>query len=163
MLYRSILLNNKRWGDDVSSIGAKFCWEQSLQVLRKQYWTIPEIIFVCGVFSIVLYCVCFRVHVCVSGIMAILFCGIVMSHYTHLNLSPVAQITTQLTFRTIAFIAGFYLSLYTLLVSIIAYCLCVQQRRALKKYSWIFPSHSCTFPRQEIMDAWHFSFAPKFC
>jgi len=38
--------------------------------------------------------------------MAILFCGIVMSHYTHLNLSPVAQITTQLTFRTIAFIAG---------------------------------------------------------
>jgi len=38
--------------------------------------------------------------------MAILFCGIVMSHYTHLNLSPVTQITTQLTFRTIAFIAG---------------------------------------------------------
>jgi len=29
-----------------------------------------------------------------------------MSHYTHLNLSPVTQITTQLTFRTIAFIAG---------------------------------------------------------
>jgi len=41
-----------------------------------------------------------------AGIMAILFCGIVMSHYTHLNLSPVAQITTQLTFRTVAFIAG---------------------------------------------------------
>ena len=47
------------------------------------------------------------VYVCVcEGIMAILFCGIVMSHYTHLNLSPVTQITTQLTFRTIAFIAG---------------------------------------------------------
>lgn len=41
-----------------------------------------------------------------SGIMAILFCGIVMSHYTHPNLSPVTQITTQQTFRTIAFIAG---------------------------------------------------------
>lgn len=40
-----------------------------------------------------------------SGIMAILFCGIVMSHYTHLNLSPVVQITTQLTFRTISFMA----------------------------------------------------------
>ncbi|XP_064598880.1 sodium/hydrogen exchanger 8-like [Liolophura sinensis] len=40
-----------------------------------------------------------------SGIMAILFCGIVMSHYTHLNLSPVTQITVQQTFRTIAFIA----------------------------------------------------------
>lgn len=38
--------------------------------------------------------------------MAILFCGIVMSHYTHPNLSPVTQITTQQTFRTIAFIAG---------------------------------------------------------
>ncbi|CAC5421501.1 SLC9A8 [Mytilus coruscus] len=41
-----------------------------------------------------------------SGIMAILFCGIVMSHYTHSNLSPVTQITTQMTFRTISFIAG---------------------------------------------------------
>ncbi|XP_063416588.1 sodium/hydrogen exchanger 8-like [Mytilus trossulus] len=40
-----------------------------------------------------------------SGIMAILFCGIVMSHYTHSNLSPVTQITTQMTFRTISFIA----------------------------------------------------------
>ncbi|XP_064639883.1 sodium/hydrogen exchanger 8-like isoform X2 [Lineus longissimus] len=40
-----------------------------------------------------------------SGIMAILFCGIVMSHYTHLNLSPVTQITVQQTFRTISFMA----------------------------------------------------------
>ena len=40
------------------------------------------------------------------GIMAILFCGIVMSHYTHNNLSPVTQITVQQTFRTIAFVAG---------------------------------------------------------
>ena len=37
--------------------------------------------------------------------MAILFAGITMSHYTHLNLSPVTQITVQQTFRTIAFVA----------------------------------------------------------
>lgn len=40
-----------------------------------------------------------------SGIMAILFCGIVMSHYTHYNLSTVTQITMQQTLRTLAFIA----------------------------------------------------------
>lgn len=40
-----------------------------------------------------------------SGIMAILFCGIVMSHYTHFNLSPVSQITIQHLFRTAAFVA----------------------------------------------------------
>jgi len=39
-----------------------------------------------------------------SGIMAILFCGIVMSHYTHFNLSPVSQITVQHLFRTAAFV-----------------------------------------------------------
>ena len=41
-----------------------------------------------------------------TGIMSILFCGVVMSHYTHLNLSPVSQITVQQLFRTISFIAG---------------------------------------------------------
>eukprot|EP00794_Sanderia_malayensis_P018860 gene18860-20760_t len=40
-----------------------------------------------------------------SGIMAILFCGIVMSHYAHFNLSPVTQITVQQLFRTTAFVA----------------------------------------------------------
>ncbi|KAL7298784.1 hypothetical protein TKK_0008528 [Trichogramma kaykai] len=40
-----------------------------------------------------------------SGIMAILFNGIVMSHYTHFNLSTVTQITMQQTMRTMAFIA----------------------------------------------------------
>jgi len=39
-----------------------------------------------------------------SGIMAILFCGIVMAHYTHYNLSPVTQITMQQTMRTMAFV-----------------------------------------------------------
>ncbi|GJQ76990.1 Nhe1 [Trypoxylus dichotomus] len=40
-----------------------------------------------------------------SGIMAILFCGIVMSHYSHFNLSTVTQITMQQTLRTLSFIA----------------------------------------------------------
>lgn len=40
-----------------------------------------------------------------SGIMAILFCGIVMSHYTHFNLSTVTQITMQQTMRTMSFCA----------------------------------------------------------
>ncbi|KAG8447068.1 hypothetical protein GDO86_014498 [Hymenochirus boettgeri] len=39
-----------------------------------------------------------------SGIMAILFSGIVMSHYTHHNLSPVTQILMQQTLRTVAFL-----------------------------------------------------------
>lgn len=38
-----------------------------------------------------------------SGIMAILFSGIVMSHYAHHNLSPVTQILMQQTLRTVAF------------------------------------------------------------
>lgn len=40
-----------------------------------------------------------------SGIMAILFCGIGMSHYTFFNLSPVTQITTEKVFRSLAFLA----------------------------------------------------------
>ena len=40
-----------------------------------------------------------------SGIMAILFCGIVMSHYTHFNLSTITQITMQQTMRTMSFVA----------------------------------------------------------
>jgi uncharacterized iron-regulated protein len=38
--------------------------------------------------------------------MAILFCGIVMSHYTHFNLSSQTQVTVQQIFRTIAFMTG---------------------------------------------------------
>lgn len=40
-----------------------------------------------------------------AGIMAILFNGIVMSHYTHFNMSPVMQITMQHLMRTLALIA----------------------------------------------------------
>lgn len=40
-----------------------------------------------------------------SGIMAILFAGIVMSHYTHYNLSSVTRITFQQIFRTLSFVS----------------------------------------------------------
>lgn len=51
-----------------------------------------------------------------SGIMAILFSGIVMSHYTHHNLSPVTQILMQQTLRTVAFLCG-------------EFCVCVAMHR----------------------------------
>jgi len=40
-----------------------------------------------------------------SGIMAILFCGIVMAHYTHFNLSAASQIATAQSFHMLAFLA----------------------------------------------------------
>nr|CAD7598136.1 unnamed protein product [Timema genevievae] len=55
------------------------------------------------VFTYAPYALAEGIHL--SGIMAILFCGIVMSHYTHFNLSTVTQITMQQTMRTLAFIA----------------------------------------------------------
>lgn len=42
----------------------------------------------------------------IAGIMAVLFSGIVMAHYTHYNLSPVTQVTIQQTLRSVAFMAG---------------------------------------------------------
>ena len=40
-----------------------------------------------------------------SGIMAILFGGITIAHYSYFNLSPTTQITTQKIFRTISWLA----------------------------------------------------------
>ena len=40
-----------------------------------------------------------------SGIQALVFNGIVMSHYVHFNLSPITQVVMQNTLRTLAFIA----------------------------------------------------------
>uniref|UniRef100_A0A915JXZ7 Sodium/hydrogen exchanger n=1 Tax=Romanomermis culicivorax TaxID=13658 RepID=A0A915JXZ7_ROMCU len=57
------------------------------------------------VFAYLPYSLTEGVHL--SGIMAILFCGITMSHYTHYNLSAVTQVTVQQTFRTLSFIAVF--------------------------------------------------------
>jgi sodium/hydrogen exchanger 8 len=48
------------------------------------------------------YCLAEGSHL--SGIMAILFNGIVISHYAHYNLSTITQITMQQTMRTLAFI-----------------------------------------------------------
>ncbi|GAB6020773.1 Sodium/hydrogen exchanger 1 [Chamberlinius hualienensis] len=62
------------------------------------------------VFAYIPYSLAEGIHL--SGIMAILFCGIVMSHYTHFNLSPITQITMQQTFRTLAFIAEMALFAY---------------------------------------------------
>jgi len=60
------------------------------------------------VFTYLPYALAEGIHL--SGIMAILFCGIVMSHYTHYNLSPITQITMRQTMRTIAFTAGEFIS-----------------------------------------------------
>eukprot|EP00051_Salpingoeca_urceolata_P003330 m.57014 g.57014 ORF g.57014 m.57014 type:complete len:733 (-) comp12689_c0_seq1:74-2272(-) len=59
-----------------------------------------------------------------SGIMSILFGALVMSHYTHYNLSPETQASAALIFRTIAFLAensvfvylGFALFVYPLAI-----------------------------------------------
>ncbi|XP_065669729.1 sodium/hydrogen exchanger 8 isoform X2 [Hydra vulgaris] len=47
-----------------------------------------------------------------SGIMAILLCGITMSHYTHFNLSPLTQITVQQIFRLMALVTETIVFLY---------------------------------------------------
>ena len=57
-----------------------------------------------------------------SGIMSILFCGIVMSQYTHYNLSPVTQITMQQTMRTLSFVCESMVFAY-LGIGIFRYCI----------------------------------------
>ena len=37
--------------------------------------------------------------------MAILFCGVLMSHYTHFNLSSPTKLATEQIFKTVAFMA----------------------------------------------------------
>ena len=41
--------------------------------------------------------------------MAILLCGITMSHYAHFNLSPIGQLAAQQIFRVLALVAGMFL------------------------------------------------------
>jgi hypothetical protein len=53
--------------------------------------------------------------------MAILLCGITMSHYAHFNLSPMGQIAVQHVFRVLALVAG-KTTCYTLLHYIL-YCI----------------------------------------
>lgn len=47
-----------------------------------------------------------------SGILAILFCGLINSEYTHYNLSPFSQITEQQTFHMLAYVSENVLFIY---------------------------------------------------
>lgn len=76
------------------------------------YW-LKESIYQVTILNVLLYFLLLTITLeasiklkhCIAGIMAILFCGIVMSHYTHFNLSTITQVTMQQTMRTLAFIA----------------------------------------------------------
>jgi len=47
-----------------------------------------------------------------SGIMALFFCGIVLSHYNSYNLSPTSQITAHNIFKSLAVLSEFFVFLY---------------------------------------------------
>lgn len=84
-------------------IGTFVAMTSSLVLKHIDLYTNPSLEFalmLCFVYSP--YALAEGFHL--SGIMAILFCGVVMSHYTHYNLSPVTQITMQQTMRTLAFV-----------------------------------------------------------
>jgi len=86
-----------------AGIGSLIALISSLILKHIDLYTNPSLEFalmLCFVYSP--YALAEGVHL--SGIMAILFCGLVMSHYTHYNLSPVTQITMQQTMRTLAFV-----------------------------------------------------------
>jgi len=86
-----------------AGIGTLVAMLSSLVLKYIDLYTNPSLEFglmLC--FTYVPYALAEGLHL--SGIMAILFCGIVMSHYTHYNLSPVTQITMQQTMRTMSFV-----------------------------------------------------------
>jgi len=86
-----------------AAIGIVIALMSSLVLKHVDLYTNPSLEFalmLCFVYSP--YALAEGVHL--SGIMAILFTGVVMSHYTHYNLSPVTQITMQQTMRTLAFV-----------------------------------------------------------
>ncbi|KAG7171154.1 Sodium/hydrogen exchanger 8-like [Homarus americanus] len=87
-----------------------------------------------------------------SGIMAILFNGIVMSHYTHFNMSPVMQITMQHLMRTLALIAECTFHLALVLWSIV---LCLLGRAFnIFPLSWLvnkFRDHQINYKMMFIM------------
>ncbi|XP_061197565.1 sodium/hydrogen exchanger 8-like [Saccostrea echinata] len=101
-------------------------------------------------FSYLPYALAEGIHL--SGIMAILFCGIVMSHYTHPNLSPVTQITTQQTFRTIAFIAETCVFAY-LGLALFSFKLTVKPAFVIWSIALILIGRACNiFPLSFIMN-----------
>lgn len=86
-----------------SAIGAIFGLISALLLKHVDLRKNPSLEFALMlVFTYAPYALAEGVHL--SGIMAILFCGIVMSHYTHYNLSTVTQVTMQQTMRTMAFV-----------------------------------------------------------
>lgn len=87
-----------------AGIGVIFALISSLLIKHVDLRKHPSLEFgLMLVFTYAPYVLAEGIHL--SGIMAILFCGIVMSHYTHFNLSTVTQITMQQTMRTLSFIA----------------------------------------------------------
>ncbi|XP_046641865.1 sodium/hydrogen exchanger 8-like [Daphnia pulicaria] len=87
-----------------AAIGVAFALASALLLKYVELRRNPSLEFsMMMVFTYLPYALAEGIHL--SGIMAILFCGIVMSHYTHYNLSPITQITMKQTMRTIAFIA----------------------------------------------------------
>ena len=88
-----------------AAIGVVFALASALLLKYVELRRNPSLEFgMMLVFTYLPYALAEGVHL--SGIMAILFNGIVMSHYTHYNLSPITQITMKQTMRTIAFTAG---------------------------------------------------------
>nr|CAG4645436.1 EOG090X03SL [Lynceus sp. MCZ IZ 141354] len=87
-----------------AAIGVAFALVSALLLKHVQLRRNPSLEFgMMLVFTYLPYVLAEGLHL--SGIMAILFCGIVMSHYTHYNLSPITQITMQQTMRTMALAA----------------------------------------------------------
>nr|CAG4648568.1 EOG090X03SL [Polyphemus pediculus] len=87
-----------------AAIGVAFALASALLLKYVELRKNPSLEFgMMLVFTYLPYALAEGIHL--SGIMAILFCGIVMSHYTHYNLSPITQITMKQTMRTIAFTA----------------------------------------------------------
>nr|CAG4636060.1 EOG090X03SL [Eubosmina coregoni] len=87
-----------------AAIGVVFALASALLLKYVELRRNPSLEFgMMLVFTYLPYALAEGVHL--SGIMAILFNGIVMSHYTHYNLSPITQITMKQTMRTIAFTA----------------------------------------------------------
>merc|ERR1719232_2112963 len=92
-------------------IGTVVAMISSLVLKHIDLYTNPSLEFalmLCFIYTP--YALAEGVHL--SGIMSILFCGLVMSHYTHYNLSPVTQITMQQTMRTLAFVCETSIFIY---------------------------------------------------
>ncbi|XP_046396510.1 sodium/hydrogen exchanger 8 [Ischnura elegans] len=87
-----------------AAIGVAFALASALLLKHADLRRHPSLEFALMlVFTYAPYVLAEGLHL--SGIMGILSCGIVMSHYTHYNVSPVTQVTMQQTMRTLAFAA----------------------------------------------------------